>query len=230
MNQIKVAICDSDQNICVDIKNLIQKIDSTILTKIFNSKFDLLNAEEKFSIYLLDIKGVNGLQIAKNLRENQSESVIIFLTGYRDFMEEAFDVNAFHYLIKPIDIDRFTKIFLRAVKEVMKNFDDREILLKVGEFNYIIKLRDIFFVESSNKKIIFHTTSGIYEVYGTMDAIQNILGKNFYRCHRCYLVNLSKIVAYNSQSIKLINGDNLILAQKKYSEFVKTYLNNAKSE
>ena len=174
MNQIKVAICDSDQNICVDIKNLIQKIDSTILTKIFNSKFDLLNAEEKFSIYLLDIKGVNGLQIAKNLRENQSESVIIFLTGYRDFMEEAFDVNAFHYLIKPIDIDRFTKIFLRAVKEVMKNFDDREILLKVGEFNYIIKLRDIFFVESSNKKIIFHTTSGIYEVYGTMDAIQNI--------------------------------------------------------
>ena len=221
---VNVAICDSENIICEDIKNLIQKINPVASTKIFRSKSDILDSSEEFDIYILDIKGVDGLNIARNLRNRQSKSVIIFLTGYREYMEAAFDVNAFHYLIKPVEPERFANIFNRAVNEVTKHKSNHQIILKVGEDQHVIKINDILYVESSNKKIIYHTSKNIYETYGTMDQAQRTLGNNFYRCHRCYLVNLTKIIAYNSQSIKLINGEEILLAQKKYHDFIKIFM------
>ena len=223
---MNVAICDNENIICEDVERLIHNIDSKIIVKIFKSKDELNHSNEEFSIYILDIKGVDGLNIAHNLRNSNSKSVIIFLTGYREYMEEAFDVNAFHYLIKPIEPERFKKIFTRALNGI--NQSEQKIIIKSNNLQYVINVSNIFFVESSNKKIIFHTADNIYETYGTMEQIEKNLGDNFYRCHRCYLVNLTKILAYNSQSIKLINGEEIIIAQKKYHEFVKAFMCFAK--
>lgn len=225
---MKVAICDNDRLICEDIERLIYKINPEISTQIFTSSLELMDSSDDFAIYLLDIKGIRGLDIARSIRNRHSECIIIFLTGYREYMEAAFDVNAFHYLVKPINPERFTTIFTRAVNEAEKFQTDRQLLLKVRDIYCTIKVNDILFVESSNKKVIFHTNAKAYEVYGTMDSVQDSLGNDFYRCHRCYLVNLAKISAYNSQSIELINGDSLMLAQRKYSDFVKTYLRYVK--
>ena len=219
---LNVAICDNEINICNYIETLINQIVPVANIKTFNSKNALLNSAEEFSIYILDIKGVDGLNIARSLRSRSSKSVIIFLTGYRDYMEEAFDVNAFHYLIKPIAPERFKKIFTRALNEV--NQSEKKIIIKSNNLQHVINLNDIIFVESSNKKIILHTTDNVYEVYSTMEQIEKQLENNFYRCHRCYLVNLTKILAYNSQLIKLINGEEILIAQKKYHEFVKNFL------
>lgn len=54
------------------------------------------------------------------------------------------------------------------------------------------------------------------------------LGNAFYRCHRCYLVNMEKICAYSADTIQVVGGDELILAQKKYTDFVKRYMRYAK--
>jgi DNA-binding LytR/AlgR family response regulator len=59
--------------------------------------------------------------------------------------------------------------------------------------------------------------------------METLLGKLFFRCHRCYLVNLDHIQRYNTDTIWLKNGTEIMLAQKKYAEFVKTYLAFAKS-
>ena len=90
-----------------------------------------------------------------------------------------------------------------------------------------ISLKDILFIESQNKKVVIHTSDKIYETYGKMDAFEIVLGDLFYRCHRCYLVNLEKISAYQSDTIYLINGEKILLARKKYTDFVKTYLRYA---
>ena len=77
--------------------------------------------------------------------------------------------------------------------------------------------------------------SGIYmqgflkEKYGKMDELENGLGNTFYRCHRCYLVNMEKISAYSADNIQVINGDNLLLARKKYSDFIKIYMRYVKN-
>ena len=233
---MNISICDSDKKICENISNLIraENLDSKIF--IFNSKEEFLRSKENFSICFLDIKGVDGLEIAKILRRREkilqtSPSVLIFVTGYDDFMAEAFDVHAFHYLLKPIDAKKFSQVLNRAVDEI-KNFQtqsEKFLLIKVEGMNKKIFLRDIFFVESANKKVIIHTAEENFEIQGKMETFEIALGENFFRCHRFFIVNLAKISAYNSNTIFLDSGDKIFISQKKYAEFVKIFLNYAQS-
>ena len=102
------------------------------------------------------------------------------------------------------------------------------ILLKFDNHQQKVALKDILYIESNNKRVSVHTMSNLYEVRGKMEDFELALGDLFYRCHRCYLVNFSKITAYNQNEIKVINGDKLLIAQRKYPAFVKAYLRYAK--
>lgn len=232
---MKIAICDSDKKICENIFNLIQKeIDAEIF--IFDSKEKILQSKEIFSIYFLDIKGIDGLEIAKIIRRREKffknpPSILIFVTGYENFALEAFDVQAFHYILKPIDAKKFSQILNRAVDEI-KNFQiqsEKFLMVKIDGVNKKIFLKNIFYVESADKKVIIHTTEKIFEIYGKMDAFEVALGENFFRCHRFFLVNFEKISAYNSTTIELVNGEKIFISEKRYSDFVKNFLKYAKS-
>ena len=231
---IKIAICDDNVKICAEISNLIRSQISDAKIFIFNSKNDLLQAKENFSIYILDIKAVDGIEIAKILRQRQEilnspNFILIFVTGYSEFMFDAFDVHAFHYILKPIDAEKFSKILSQALTEI-KNFEtqaEKFLLVKVDGVNKKIFLQDILYIESQNKKVAIHTTTGIFETYGKMDACELTLGENFFRCHRCYLVNFAKISAYTSDTIQLCNGEKIFISAKKFQSFVKTFLRYA---
>ena len=69
----------------------------------------------------------------------------------------------------------------------------------------------------------------ILEVYGKMKELEKVLGSTFYRCHRCYIVNMEKISAYSADNIQVTNGDNMLLARKKYFGFIKTYMRYVKN-
>ncbi len=229
--KINIAICDNNRLICNDIFKLIiaQKPAANVFT--FTSKETLLNAPEDFDIFFLDIKGIGGLEIAKTLRERRTKSILIFVTGYSEFMSEAFDVNAFHYLLKPIDAQKFSQVLSRACAEIENAETQAEkfLLLKVDGVNKKFFLRDIFYIESDNKKVTVHATTGNYSAAAKMDALEIALADYFYRCHRCYLVNLEKISAYANDTIQLTNGENILIAGRKYPAFVKIYLRYAKN-
>ena len=228
---MNIAVCDSKKILCENIADLIKKNKPDAKIFSFTSKEDLLKSKENFSIFFLDIKGVNGLEIAKILRRRQNflntpHCILIFVTGYEDYTLEAFDVHAFHYLLKPIDEEKFSQVLHRACLEV-ENFEAQSknfLLIKVGDIRKKIFLHDIYFVESNNKKVIFHTADEIFETYGKMDAFEIALGKNFFRCHRCFLVNFAKISAYTSDSITLANGEKILISAKKFADFVKNFL------
>ena len=234
---MKIAVCDDGQAIREELSRLVKKqmAEADIVT--FKSGEEMISAGENFDISFLDIEmgEVSGMDIARRIREQEKSgrqrSIIIFVTGYREYMEAAFDVNAFHYLIKPIDAEKFSEVFDRAWKE-MSAFDEqnkKQIMVKNSHTQQKIWLRDIYYIESGNKKVIFHTTDGILEVYGKMEDLENSLGNSFYRCHRCYLVNMEKISAYSVGNIQVTNGDNLLFARKKYSDFIKTYMRYVKN-
>ena len=232
---IKIAICDNSAKNCLDIVSLINERMPNAEIKIFNSAMSILKTDEFFHIYFLDIKGIKGIEVAKELRKKQENmenlrSVIIFVTGYREYMEEAFDVQAFHYLLKPLNRVKFLQVLEKACKElkVMEAQQESYILLKFDNQQQRVALKDIIYIESNNKKVSVHTMSNLYEVRGKMEDFELTLGELFYRCHRCYLVNFSKIIAYNQNEIKVINGDKLLIAQRKYPAFVKAYLRYAK--
>lgn len=235
---IKIAVCDDEKQIRQSIISIIiEKIKDVEIFE-FSTGKELLDATEEFNITFLDIamNEISGIEVAKQIRMKQEQEelakgIIIFVTGYRDYMEDAFDVNAYHYLVKPIDKDKLTDVLGRAMKEVTARemLEKQYIILKTSGMQKRVLIKDIYYVESNNKKVIIHTEDGNIEIYGKMDEFENELGSNFYRCHRCYLVNMEKISAYSVDNIHVTNGDILILAQKKYSEFIKAYMRYAKA-
>ena len=123
-NRMRIAVCDDDRAIREELFRLIQKQVSEADIMEYQSGEELINARGNFDIYFLDIEmgEVSGMDIARHIREQEDNgrqrSIIIFVTGYREYMEAAFDVNAFHYLIKPVDAEKFSEVFSRAWKEV----------------------------------------------------------------------------------------------------------------
>ena len=231
---MNIAVCDSDAEIAVEVRNLIADcIKSSV--KVFSSDKELLSDKDVFDIYFLDIKGISGLEIAHKIREKEKigdmKSVIVFITGYGEYMPEAFDVQAFHYLLKPIKVEKFFEVLKNAITEVKKRKYNEEVFiqLKIHRRLKNFDLQDILYLESNNKKVAFHTTEGIFEVLGKMEDFEQTLDNAFYRCHRCYIVNFSKIASYRQNEIELINGDKISVAYKKYSSFVKAYIAYAKT-
>ena len=235
---MKIAVCDDDmatrEHIVTLIKELIR--DTAVVT--FASGEEMLKAKEDFDISFLDVKmkELSGMDVAKHIRQEQEQngskkSIIIFVSGYEKYMNDAFDVLAFHYLLKPIDEEKFRTVFRRALKElsVAEERTKRYILVKSSGVQQKVYVKDVYYIESANKKVIIHTGAGILESYGKMEKLEQMTGNGFYRCHRCYLVNMEKIVSYNADTIKVVNGDKLILAQKKYNDFIRHYMKYAKN-
>ena len=235
---MKIAVCDDNLETRKYIFQLIKKQANDCEVFLFASSEEMLKSQYDFEISFLDIKmgEISGIDLAKQIREdqennNKNKSLIIFITSYREFMEEAFDVNAFHFISKPINENKFMEVFSKALKEInnVNNQLNKFIIVKHFETKRKVYLKDIFYVESSNKQVSFHTIYGNLKIYETMDNIEKELGDTFFRIHRFYLVNMEKIIEYTSNNILLSNGDNLIIAEKKYSGFVKAFMRYAKN-
>lgn len=234
---MNIAICDDEEKVRKQIASLIKKQESDVKISSFAKGLDMLSDRKFFDICFLDIEmgDISGIELAKKIRKEQEDSgkrsIIIFVTGFREYMEDAFDVNAFHYLVKPIKEKKFAEVFQRAVKEVVSVDERREkyIIVKDGESKRKLLLREIQYIESSDRKVVFHMDDGQTETYARMYDLENELGDLFFRTHRCYIVNLEKVTAYSANSIQVLNGDSIMLAEKKYTDFVKTYLRYAKN-
>lgn len=192
---------------------------------------ELLASGKRFDIVFLDIQmeGMNGIEVARSLREKNAnfgvgDTVLVFITGIRDYVFDAFDLYAFQYLLKPIDEDKFAEVLERAVREAAKKKERRVLFIKSR--NLTLDQSEILYIESRAKKVEIHTKGAAQtiEIYAAMDELEGQLGENFYRCHRAYIVNMDCITEYDGESITLTNGDRVYLTKKKYGEFVKAYM------
>ncbi|MDE7251248.1 MAG: LytTR family DNA-binding domain-containing protein, partial [Lachnospiraceae bacterium] len=148
------------------------------------------------------------------------------ITGIREYVFEAFDVAAFHYLLKPIEEDKFREVFQRAKKELEKRKKQRRetIFIKTRSRSFTLEKDSILYIESKAKKVGIHTKGETIEAYSSMKEMETQLGDGFYRSHRGYLVNMAYVAKYDSESITLNNGEYVYLAKEKYGEFVKAYM------
>lgn len=232
---MKIAVCDDDKAAREHIVSLVKEQiqDAEIMT--FATGEEMLKAQNNFDISFLDVemREISGMDVANHIRQEEqgnTKSIIIFVTGYEKYMNSAFDVSAFHYLLKPINEEKFRSVFGRALDELYAVMErtKRFILVRNSGIQQKVYLKDIYYIESANKKIIIHTKMGVLDSYRKMNELEQMTGRGFYRCHRCYLVNMEQIVSYNADTIKVVNGDKLILAQKKYNDFIRQYMKYAK--
>lgn len=226
--RLNIAICDDEKAIREQINELIEKEKAGISTDLYETGDALLAADKKFDIVFLDIQmeGTDGIETAKKLRERDEDTILIFITGIREYVFEAFDVAAFHYLLKPIEEEKFREVFRRAGRELEKRKSKRRetVFIKTRNRSFTLEKDSILYIESRGKKVEIHTTGETIEAYASMNEMEGQLGESFFRCHRGYLVNMVFVAEYDSESITLNNGGYVYLAKEKYGEFVKAYM------
>lgn len=230
---INIAIVDDEKVIREQIKFLVEKNHTQTIIDIYSSGEDLLLMNRCYDIVFLDIKmdGINGIDTARELRKKAEDTVLIFITGIKEYVFDAFDVAAFHYLIKPIEEEKFNAVYERAVVEVKKKKQHQTgiLFVKTRNRNVTFKQDEIIYIESRAKKVEIHTKSDTMEIYAAISELEKQLMGNFYRCHRGYLVNMAFIVEYSNDSIALNNGETVILSKEKYGDFVKAYMRYLKN-
>ena len=227
---MNIAVVDDEEIIRQQIHGFIKKQKPEFYISDFATGEELLAAKADFDIIFLDIQmeGMGGIEAARSLRQKNMDAVLVFITGMREYVFEAFDVSAFHYLLKPIGEKKFMEVLGRAVDEAgrRKGQKEQQIFIKTKNQGYTLNLSSILYIENRGKKVEIHTTDmeEIIETYATMDELERQLGGGFYRCHRGYLVNMAHIVRYDNDSIFLSNGGKVYLTRKKHNEFVKAYM------
>lgn len=199
-----------------------------------------LEDREEIDILFLDIsmEGMDGIAIAEQIRKRMVEKdeavwgslpLLIFVTGYPEYMPKAFSVNAFQYLLKPVDERAFEEVFKQAVREYRylkskRSAEPKEVLLRDKNVTRSVATDDIFYIESNNRKVIVHMRDEIIECYGKIGELEQELKEGFFRIHKGYLVNMKYVEGYNRTEVRVKNGSILLLSKYKYQDFAKAYL------
>ena len=190
---------------------------------------ELIASGSKPDILFLDIQmpGMDGMETAKVLRQDNEDMILIFVTAAEAYVFQAFDVGAFHYLVKPFSDEKFKEVVTKAVHNIKRSSrlekDEKYIMVQTAGSHIKIFLRDIVYAEVYNRKVIIHTRSTDIEYYGKLQELSDMAGTDFFRTHRAYLVHFKYVEKYDATCVTMKNGTALI-AKKNYPEFVKQYL------
>ena len=227
-----VAICEDEGYILAELREKVEKYMNSkslpVSIKTFTSGEELLKAKEKFDIILLDLilPGIHGLEVARQIAYI---SRIIFITSYKEYAVEAFDVNAVHYLVKPVTEERLFLALDRAVKQTEQMDSQALTLIKSGK-TQVIFIRDILYCEVFNHQVRIHTVHGTYDYFGTLDMLETKLDERFFRCHRSFVVNMSCVAGQEKGVAILTNGERILISRRKQTDFMQRLLSFFKNE
>ena len=231
---MQIAVCDYEKEIRDMFAEKIGRLYPKAELSLYQSGEELLLSEKEPDILLLDIQmpRKNGMETAKELRRKNKKAIIIFVTGLEDFVFQAFDVGAFHYLVKPFDDWKFTEVLQNAVEQsedrkklegAGRKGERPSLMITTGGKHITVNLEDIVYAEVFDRKVILHMMDTDIEYYGKMKELEEKAGDEFYRTHRSFLVNFGFIRKYDAATVYLEKGQAL-MAKQNYREFVKQYL------
>jgi len=226
---VRIGICDDEKNIRDLISSKIKKVYPEVEIILFQSGEEVLLSDDDIDILFLDIQmqGRNGIEIAKELRKNNSKIILIFVTAVKEYVFEAFDVCAFNYIVKPFDDVRFINVLSRAVNEFnsfrLDEVENKYVMINNRGTHTKVKLDDIIYAEVFNRKVVIHKKDEEIEYYGKMADLEKVTGEDFFRTHRAYLINFKYVEKYDATTVYMEKGD-VLMSKQNYPEFVKKYM------
>lgn len=223
MDMLHIAVCDDEQVIMEQLKKLLETYRPDCMVTMYRSGEGLLDAFDQYDLIFLDIEmpQTNGMELAAKLRELQYDGEVIFLTGYTDYMQDAFKVRAFRYLQKPIREDQLEEALCAAEEEFQQQY-----LVLTGEKVFRIKIRDILYLEAVHNETYIVTKTGELVVRSPMREIYEMLDPaEFIQTHKSYVVALRAIRYVGNQEVVLQELQPRIpLSRRRQQEVRKAYM------
>ena len=208
------------------IKEIMEEMKMPCIIRQFRSGGELLQALESFDIVFLDIimQELDGMKTAQIFREKASDKVLIFVSSSREYVFEAYDVEAFQYLLKPVEGRKLKSVLRKAVLKTEKRTQEFIIVSRDRQKKKLF-LDDIYYFEIKGRMVDVHGPEGIFTYYEQIGELEDKLrDKGFFRCHKSYLINLKYVDVYNRQEVILENGETIVIAKRRYEEFCQNVL------
>jgi two-component system response regulator LytT len=198
---------------------------------LFTAGTELLSSSVVPDLIFLDIKigEESGLETARKIRETNSRTKLVFLTAYEQYVFQSFDVDASHYLIKPVSRQKLDTVLDHIIRQ-LNPLKEPPIIVKSGQRTICISCSDLLYIEVNNKTVTLHNKNDTTEFYGKLEAIEKNLPARFYRCHRSYIVNMDYVVRFDRMDLHLANGESIPVSKRKYQDFSRAFIRHIKKE
>lgn len=223
---MNIAICDDVKEYVLSVKAYVEEyfkvkhIECNIDT--FCSAADLLASDTAFHILFLDIElgDANGIEVAKQIQAKEPNTVILIITSYRQYLDDAMDINVTRYIDKPLTQQRIFSALDKAMSVLSESF----ITLYLKSNQIIrIKTADIIYAEARLKKVTVYAKNSIYTVMESLKEIKQMLTASCFAVpHNSYIVNLNYIKEFKRYEITLARpyeNHKIAIATRRQHEF-----------
>lgn len=226
-----IAVCDDSEADSACLSGLVRQwaeenhtavqVDSFASAEAF-----LFHYEENrtYDILLLDVEmgQLNGVELARKIRRENSTIQIVFVTGYSDYIADGYDVAALHYLVKPVDSRKLFTVLGRARDTLIRQ--ERRLLLNMSGETARIPLHEVRYIEVRGNYVTVHAKEE-YTLKTTLAAVEKQLDDSFFRVGRSYIINLGYIRRVGRTQAELEDGTLIPLPRGMYEALNRAIIN-----
>lgn len=229
--KVNFAICDDS---VVDSNYVKELVTRWANDKKYQVNIDIFSSAEAFifhyvenkeyGVLLLDIEmeNMDGVTLARQIRKSNKSVQIVFITGYSDYIAEGYDVEALHYLMKPLKKEKLYDVLDRAVNKIMQN--EKHLVLNTFDEMIRIPLHEIIYIDVDRNYVTVHSNKD-YTVKKTLAEIGKELDERFFKIGRSVIVNLKYISRVTKTDVYLNNGIILQLPRGIYEALNRAIIN-----
>lgn len=227
----RIAVCDDDEEQLQSLNTMLSKWSAVsgqpCQISCFPSAEAFLFAYEEdktYDILLLDIemKEISGMALARRIRDEKRRAEIIFITSHFEFISEGYEVDALHYLTKPVPEDKLAAALDKAAERLRR--EPPSVVINCEGETVKLYETELLYVESFLHYISIHTKDQEYKIKENISSFEKKLSQDFFRIHRSYLVSLKYVVRISRSLVTLEGNIELPLARGKYSEINEAFI------
>lgn len=230
-----IAIVDDDAEYAALLKSYLERYEQERNTKLRVSLFAdgdeiALNYKPEYNIILMDVEMqfMDGIFAAAEIRQVDTQVVIIFVTNQAQFAVKGYTVDALDYLLKPVSYFAFSQCLDRAFQRLERR-NRQSIVINIKGGFMRLEISDIYYIEVRDHSLMYHTADRLISARGTMRELEERLdGCGFFRCSKGYFINLEHVEGYQGDSA-LVGGDEIPVSRARKKEFLDA-LNNYLNE
>jgi DNA-binding LytR/AlgR family response regulator len=233
--KLTIAVCE-DETIALKINStyineLSKKYRLTTNVLCFTNGESLLEYVEKEEVDIIfmdiDLKGMNGIQTASAIMKKNPKTITIFITGHREFAYDAFTVEAFSFLTKPIDPERLERVFKKAILQanyINKQKSQTPIIITEDNIKKKINQSNIIYIERIDTLTAIVTKVSKHNVYETITSLAARLEVNFVRINQGIIVNLEEVEEIKLGKLIMKTGEIFMIGRTYSKEVKRLYL------
>lgn len=227
---LRIGICDDESRARDALRLMLEKILRNHEDKII---YDFSSGEGvtkwlqshpgEIDLLFLDVEmgQLSGMDAAKRIREYDTDLMIVFVTGYTDFVFDGYEVSALDYIVKPAQKEKLLQVIYRA-KEVLKNRRPQTYIVQNTEGVYRITKEEILYFYSEKRLVNLVTSKKEYSFYGKLDEVEEQLAEpvqkndEFIRIHQRYLIRAGAVHKLEQNKVEI--GGQLLPISRSYKQ------------